>query len=394
MAQILRRVAVSGLGLTLAAFFAFAGTASAQETAPMADTEPMTVNMHTAEQHAVTVGGTVEVLFGSSDHAKGVDGMDRTIFSRINVNYDKTLDSGLAIAARISYGLNARNSATYVDIEDDANFTKRGADGKRKLKLPGTDLGGAPDVLFMTVGGGFGTVSVGAHPGATCSLMPRPVAFTQTLNWIHHLQFSGIAYENLLLQEPQYCATPESVSYASPSMGGLKAMITYAPNAVANQAVSLKDAVNNSGTESEDLINAAASWSSSMGGADISLGAGLNNSSGTNGVETMTVAGTMGFGGITVGASYFNHDHTNSTGYTLGAKYSLGPLTPGIVYAVEEYDAADAKFAQESGLVIGASYAVGGGMLGFLEYMKLEKDGRTRASDEDTLLIGGLRLDF
>ena len=389
MAQILRRLAVSGLGLALATFFAFAGTAYAQETAPMADTEPMTVNMHTEEQHAVTVGGTVEVLFGSSDHADGVDGMDRTIFSRINVNYDKSLDNGLAIAARISYGLNARNSATYVDINDPGNTNNAG-----KLKLPGTDLGGAPDVLFMTVGGGFGTISVGAHPGATCSLMPRPVAFTQTLNWIHHLQFSGIAYENLLLQEPQYCATPESVSYASPSMGGLKAMVTYAPNAVANQAVSLKDAVNNSDTESEDLINAAASWSSSMGGADISLGAGLNNSSGADGVETMTVAGTMGFGGVTVGASYFNHDHSDSTGYTLGAKYSLGPLTPGIVYAVEEYDAADAKFTQESGLVIGASYAVGGGLLGFLEYMKLEKDGGTEASDEDTLLIGGLRLDF
>ena len=360
----------------------------------MADTEPMTVNMHTEEQHAVTVGGTVEVLFGSSEHDDGVDGMDRTIFSRINVNYDRTLDNGLQIAARISYGLNGRNSATYIDIDDDDNYTARDADGKRKLKLPGTDLGGAPDVLFMSIGGGFGTVSVGAHAGATCSLMPRPVAFTQTLNWIHHLQFAGIAYENLLLQEPQYCATPQSVSFASPSMGGLKAMVTYAPNATANQAISLKDAVNNSGNDQEDLINAAASWSSSMGGSDISLGAGLNNSSGADGVETVTLAGTIGFGGITVGASFFNHDHSDSTGYTLGAKYSLGALTPGIVYAVQEYDAADAKFSQESGLVIGASYAVGGGLLGFLEYMKLEKDGRTEASDEDTLLIGGLRLDF
>jgi hypothetical protein len=108
----------------------------------------------------------------------------------------------------------------------------------------------------------------------------------------------------------------------------------------------------------------------------------------------MTAARTIGLGGITVGASYFDHDHSNSTGYTLGAEHSLGRLTPGIVYTVEEYDAVDSKAAQESGLVIGASYAVGGGLLGFLEYMKIEKDGRVKTSDEDTLLIGGLRLDF
>ena len=125
-------------------------------------------------------------------------------------------------------------------------------------------------------------------------------------------------------------------------------MVTQAPNANANQPLSLKDAVQNNDKVSEDLIDAAASWSNSMGGADISL----------------------------------------------GAKYSLGPLTPGIVYAIKEYDVAGAKFAQESGLVIGASYAAGGGLLGFLEYMKIEKGGRMKASDEDTLLIGGLRLDF
>ena len=43
--------------------------------------------------------------------------------------------------------------------------------------------------------------------------------------------------------------------------------------------------------------------------------------------------------------------------------------------------------------MIGASYAVGGGLLGIFEYMKIERDGRVKASDEDTLLIGGLRLD-
>ena len=54
-------------------------------------------------------------------------------------------------------------------------------------------------------------------------------------------------------------------------------MVTCAANANANQALSLKDAVQNNDRVSEDLINAAASWSSSMGGMGISLGAELNN---------------------------------------------------------------------------------------------------------------------
>ncbi len=124
-------------------------------------------------------------------------------------------------------------------------------------------------------------------------------------------------------------------------------MVTYAANANANQALSLKDAVQNNDQVSEDLISAAPSRSSSMGGM----------------------------------------------GMPLGAEHSLGLLTPGVVYAVEEYDAVDPKHVQESGLVIRASYAVGGGLLGFFEYMKIERDGRVNASDEDTLLIGGLRLD-
>ena len=88
MAQILRRVAVSGLGLTLAAFFAFAGTAHAQGE--------------------VTVGGAIEVIGGTSDHADGQDGFDRGLFSRINVNYSNTLDNGLVISGNIAYLLNQR----------------------------------------------------------------------------------------------------------------------------------------------------------------------------------------------------------------------------------------------------------------------------------------------
>ena len=100
MAQIIRRVAVSGLGLALATFFAFAGTAHAQGE--------------------VTVGGVIEVIGGSSDHAEGQDGFDRGLFSRINVNYSNTLDNGLVISGNIAYLLNQRgdNRTQSVNTDD------------------------------------------------------------------------------------------------------------------------------------------------------------------------------------------------------------------------------------------------------------------------------------
>ena len=35
----------------------------------------------------------------------------------------------------------------------------------------------APDILSLSVGGGFGTVSVGAHAPASCAMLPRVIAF-------------------------------------------------------------------------------------------------------------------------------------------------------------------------------------------------------------------------
>ena len=382
----------------------------------MADSEPM-VNMHMAEEHAVTVGGHIEVLLGSTE--TGRDGMDRGIFSRINVSYDKTLDSGLEIGGRIGYHLGNRNSAEKVklryqtekEVQDALAKDPEAAVGmvRDEVTVAGTAPGGAPDVLYMTIGGGFGTVSIGAHPGANCATLPRPVAFTQSLNLIYHLQFSKIRYSNLLLQEPQYCATPESVSYATPNISGFKAMVTYAPNADATQSADLQAAT----SKVEDLINATATWSSAMGGADISLGAGIITSSGTAPEDTQTVAGTIGFGGITVGASWFSNDKTSQDGYTVGAKYALGNLTPAITYASQDTDTATligvgkGGYSEETSLIIGATYGLGGGLAVFAEYWKMEQTGfgveysaKNPAGDgqvtdkEDTLLIAGVQLSF
>ena len=340
----------------------------------MADTEPMTVDMHTAEEHSVTVGGTIEFLAGRSD--EGVEGFDRGLYSRFSISYDRTLESGLDIAGRIAYHLNQN----------------RGGDP--------TDY--APDVLFVSVGGGFGTISAGAHAGASCSMLPRPLAFTRTMNWADYLAFSPLAISNTVhFQEQNYCNTDESVSYATPTMGGFSAMVTFVPNTSATQTQGLKDAAEDEDAF-ENRIDAAASWSSSMGGADINLGGGFQTSSdsasGNAGLDVMTVSGTVGFGGATVGASFVNDGGNNVDAVTLGAKYTLGNLTPGITYSRQETDcggATDDCYVEESGLVIGASYAVGGGFNVFLEYMALEQEGDAMTADmEDNLILSGIILNF
>ncbi len=378
MAQFLRWGAGSGVSLPVAALIAFAGmafgTAQAQETAPMADTEPMTVDMHAADSHSVTVGGTIEFLAGMSDHEDGVDGFDRGLYSRFSISYDKTLSNGLEVDGRIAYHLNQRPGGDATDY--------------------------APDVLFVSVGGGFGTISAGAHAGASCSMLPRPLAFTRTMNWADYLVFSPLVISNTVhFQEANYCNTDESISYATPSLGGFSAMVTFAPNVDATQTRGLKAAVAGNGLENR--IDAAVAWTSAMGAADISLGAGFQTSSdsvtGANdGLDVMTVAGTVGFGAVTIGASLVDDGAAGVDAVTLGAKYALGNLTPAITYSRQETDCgAGACFEEETGLVIGATYAMGGGFNIFLEYMALEQDGAGSTPDrEDNLILSGIILNF
>lgn len=355
MAQILRRVAVSGLGLTLAAFFAFAGTASAQGD--------------------VTVGGWVEMIGAATDHDKGADGFDRGYFSRINVGYSNTLDNGLQVGANINYLLNQRY-----------NF--------------------APDQLFASLGGGFGTISAGSHAMASCATLPRPLNFGP-VDSTYYTKFSGIGIVNTVFAEANYCGTPTAVSYTTPSVSGFKAMVTYAPNTGANQATDIitgtqaTEAKPKRGADSKpDLMAVAASFSSSMGGMNINLGASYQTSDADrNGMEidSMAAAGTIGMGGATVGASWFDNGDNGASGFNLAAKYALGALTPGITWSQQEYDGGKNDGREETAIGVRLLYAVGGGMSVFADYVGLEveymMDGE-KMSDDETLLMGGVSVGF
>ena len=389
MAQILRRVAVSGLGLALATFFAFAGTAHAQGE--------------------VTVGGAIEVIAGSSDHADGLDGFDRGLFSRINVNYSNTLDNGLVISGNIAYLLNQRgdNRSQSVNTDDINEMMMDDGSGMMMGDMDIDISGGqnrqnyAPDILAVSVGGGFGTITMGHHAMAACAMLPRPIAFVPGgVNATWHSLFMGVSTVNVTHSEVNYCGTPTGISYSTPSMGGLAAMVSFAPNMDADQTGSL----GNAGTDGEDYLNAAVTFGSDMGGMNFNIGAAFQTAA-DDYVDSVTIAASVGMGGGTVGFSWYdNGDPDNvyrsgTTGWTIGAKYSLGAITPGITYSSLERDAytdsdGDANAAiEETALVIGANYAVGGGFSAFAEYIALEST-EGGVADDETILMSGVTLGF
>ena len=259
-----------------------------------------------------------------------------------------------------------------------------------------------PDVLSISVGGGFGTVSVGAHAPASCALLPRQIAFVPGgVNATWYMLFSGVASMNGTFSEANYCGTSESVSYQLPSMGGISAMVTYAPNMKATQGGTLRNRVAAGGAE--DYVNAAAAFSLDMGGMSLNLG-GAFQTAADGKVDSQSVAATVSVGGATIGAAWF--DNGAIDGYTIGAKYAFGNLTPAITYSSQECEAAAAKAPtatkaataavparEETALVIGASYVVGGGLSVFAEYMgiKAEMSGMT---DDETLLMSGVIVSF
>ena len=381
MAQILRRVAVSGLGLALATFIAFAGTAHAQGE--------------------VTVGGAIEVIGGSSDHADGQDGFDRGLFSRINVNYSNTLDNGLVISGNIAYLLNQRGDNRTQSVNTDDISEMMMSDGTMMGDMDIDISGGqnrqnyAPDILAISVGGGFGTITMGHHAMAACAMLPRPIAFVPGgVNATWHSLFMGVGTINVTHSEVNYCGTPTGISYSTPSMGGLAAMVSFAPNMDADQTGSLS----NASRDGEDYLNAAVTFGSDMGGMSINVGAAFQTAA-DDYVDSVTVAASAGMGGVTVGFSWYDNGdnvdgtyRSGTTGWTIGAKGSLGAITPGITYSSLECDNCDDQ-DEETALVIGASYAVGGGFSAFAEYLALETT-RNGVADDETILMSGVTLGF
>ena len=315
-------------------------------------------------QGEVTVGGLVEVIGGTSDHDNGKDGLDRGLFSRINLGYSKTLDNGLEINAAI-------NDIVHQEVDY------------------------APSVVFVSVGGGFGTVTMGNHAPAACATMPRPIALVPGgVNATWHSLFMGVSTANVTHSEYGYCSTPTAISYSTPAMGGLSAMVTFAPNTDSDQVVAIGSA-EKSMTNATDYMAFAGKFSTDMGGMSLNLGAAYQTAA-DDMIDSATVAGTVGFGAATLGASWYDNGDSNViyrsgfTGWTIGANYAIGSVKPSFTYSSQENDETD---VEETALVVGVNYTVGGGMSVFAEYLGMETT-TAGVTDDETILMSGVIVGF
>ena len=148
----------------------------------------------------------------------------------------------------------------------------------------------------------------------------------------------------------------------------------------------------------EDYLNASVTFGTDMGGMSVNVGAAFQTAA-DDYVDSVTIAASAGMGGATVGFSWYDNGdnvdgtyRSGTTGWTVGAKYSLGAITPGITYSSLECDNWEDQ-DEETALVLGASYAVGGGLSVFAEYLAMETT-RNGVADDETLLMSGITLGF
>ena len=299
-------------------------------------------------QGEVTAGATVYVVGATSDHDKGVDGFD-TLYNRIVVDYANTLGNGLEIKGK---------AAVFV-VKD----AIRPYD---------------PGVSYVSVGGGFGTVTMGHHAPAVHATLPFPYFGVDTPIWVHYTLFTGLPVVNSTFAWHAFGSAPASITYATPTMGGLTARVTYAPNFGADPSTSVR------ADGPEDYMAAAAAYEVDMGGAIISLGAGMQTAA-DDAVDSMAAVGKIEFGGAAVAAGLYDNGDMGTEGMSVSAKYTLGSITPSITYAELE----TAMGMDQSVLAVTSSYEVGGGFSAFVEYVGLEV-----GDDDETLLLSGVVLDF
>ena len=275
-------------------------------------------------------------------------------YSRIVVGYSNTLDSGLEIGGR---------AAIFVVDDPIRSYN--------------------PGETFITIGGGFGTIALGNHVTAVHATMPFPLMTPDSPHWGHQGMFTGLDMASGHGLWPFFGVTPTGISYSTPTVGGLVAMVTFAPHSESNPTNQISDAMASS-DNAENYMAAAVRYSGNMGGMDIALGVGMQTAE-DDMVDAVAATATLGFGGLTVGAGWHDNGDMGTEGITLSAKYALGAITPAIAYNQYENEDGD----DESHLILGSSYSIGGGLSAFAEYIALEVE-----DDEDTILMSGVRLDF
>ncbi|MBO6635456.1 porin [Parvibaculum sp.] len=295
----------------------------------------------------VTVGGTVTAGFYAIDHDDfGAVGFNDTavklVARNIDINAEGTLDNGMV--AGVTATLSLGDDWNY-HFNNDATFRE----------------------LFAYLEGGFGRFEIGGTDGAAFKMhytspwfVPGNGVDSPNILNVNTVN-SSIATLTALASTPFFrnstfslmAADANKVTYFTPRFAGFQLGLSYTPDVTYNGPNPNGLGVAASGAVVNDVVEVALNYAGSFGSVD--LGADGFYVTGdaptaTNGdPEELGFGLNLGFGGFTLGGSWYQSEDLAVTSvvlpsasgleeevWTAGLSYSTGPWTVGVAYLTDE----------------------------------------------------------
>ncbi len=236
------------------------------------------------------------------------------------------------------------------------------------------------DENYFTISGDFGSVQIGQEnlPNYKMHYSGGMWVGNAGLSSNHYTQFTGAPgglsyfHSGFMNDTAPIGNDADMIAYYTPRMSGVQVGVGWQPDSKQNDGRGDEE-------KFEDTLSLGANYVTDMDGTSIAASVGyVDTNQGTGaggdpreGVQHLQFGLRVGFGGLTLGASYAEQtDDKNITasGDTdnifVGAKYATGPHTIGLsaVFAEAEADPDNKKDTEGKAYLLAHDYAMGGGV--------------------------------
>lgn len=313
-----------------------------------------------SEKIALSVGGFMYQMVGYADDDGNVNqvNFDTQSNTEVHAKGSTTLDNGLTVSAKI-------------ELEGD------------------NDAGGTADQSFLTIGGDFGSVTVGSVQSfAYRSQIWAPDVgiggMGQSLYFITN--FGGVNPDIQNMDDKS-----NKIEYVSPNFSGFQIGATYDPDIASRNVLSAADGINLP-ADDNGYFEIGASYSGEYEGGT-AVGANISYQDDQMNGDILSLGLSVGMSGFTVSGGYSNYDNSATTGFdgnawTLGVSYGQGPW--GVSLAYSQVDPSGSSNDADEWAVSG-KYQLGAGVKSFATLSMTDDDA---TSMDGYALVGGVVLSF
>ena len=273
--------------------------------------------------------------------------------------------------------------------------------------------GNTVDESYIKMTGGFGDVRIGSTKSAGFVLKHAaplggaiPVETPDTNNWIvRPAAVNPSSLNNGAVGTSIGGNDDVKIVYITPKFSGFRAGASYVPSSA--DADGMPETGGTAGTDTQQF-DAMVQYENKMGSVDVKADFGYWETHGnaSSSIKAWRTGGTLGFGAITIGASYKDVDNLDSlltnqahTAFGIGAQYRSGPFAVGIKYFnVTSPQAAAVQGDDEvTKMAVGGSYNMGPGvdLVGTIVHVDWDEETTADANNNDGwAAIGGIKVSF